>query len=290
LKEVTQWHDIHNLLSALHESLIHQVLQTHDISSGPHFTIWLTQMMKDTNADEISRFWAQTLYFMNAYMSYYFAIWSGNYHLRNAALPILAELFCAYGHNKYEELVCETIKDVITMPDWITEHFLLGEWTVSVTGKYFHNIALDEAHESVINKRLKELTTRPSEYRTVCLANFMAYLDKFMSHLHHVVYKYNTESTDTSKGPYDYSHQIVEEVKKVPLFVPGQLRTLHNIFSEKSPVLDSETVHDLLSISNEGQQRMARYIAQYVIHPPLETPQKRRRRKMRTFTKKKQTA
>ena len=44
----------------------------------------------------------------------------------------------------------------------------------------FHNVALDEGHEMIMNKRLKELTSRPSENRTVTLANFMAYLDKFM--------------------------------------------------------------------------------------------------------------
>ena len=45
------------------------------------------------------------------------------------------------------------------------------------------NVALDEVHESVINKRLKMLTTRASEYRTVTLSNFMAYLIKFDENL-----------------------------------------------------------------------------------------------------------
>ena len=61
----------------------------------------------------------------------------------------------ALPHNKYEELVCETIKDVLTQPAYIHQHFLNGEWTASITGRPYHNVALDESHEQVVNKRLE---------------------------------------------------------------------------------------------------------------------------------------
>ncbi len=53
-----------------------------------------------------------------------------------------------------------------------------GEWTASLTGRPHHNVALDEAHEMVINRRLKQITSRASHFRTVELADFVAFLEK----------------------------------------------------------------------------------------------------------------
>ena len=139
---------------------LHEAMSTQSIFSADELQSWIST----DNADEMSRFWTQTLYFLNAYVGYYLSIRTGNFALRNACLVPLAELFFAYSHNKYEELVCETIKDVLHLPSEVQNHFNEGEWTISLTGKPFHNVALDEGHEQVVNKQLKELTTRPSEF------------------------------------------------------------------------------------------------------------------------------
>ena len=55
-----------------------------------------------------------------------------------------------------------------------------GEWTVSFKGLPFSNLAVDEAHESVFNRRMKAFTSRPSAFRTVELADFMSYLDTIL--------------------------------------------------------------------------------------------------------------
>jgi hypothetical protein len=61
-------------------------------------------------------------------------------------------MFFAYSRNKYEELVCKAIRDAKEMPTEILKHFRHGEWTVSVTGTPFCNVALDEAHEMLVNR------------------------------------------------------------------------------------------------------------------------------------------
>ena len=68
--------------------------------------------------------------------------------------------------------------NALTFSSDLSKKFLSGKWTVSVKGRPYHNLALDEAHESVINLRLKTITSRPSHFRTVELSNFMSYLDK----------------------------------------------------------------------------------------------------------------
>ena len=72
------------------------------------------------------------------------------------------------------------VYDTLTMPAEILKRFMDGEWTVSLKGFHFSNLALDEAHECVINRRLKQITSRPSAFCTVELADFMSYLDTIL--------------------------------------------------------------------------------------------------------------
>ena len=83
------------------------------------------------------------------------------------------------------------IANSYTYPVEVIHQFSHGQWTVSVKGRPFHNLALDEAHECIINRKLKSITTRPSHFRMVELADFMAYLDNMMTGFEEYVFKWN---------------------------------------------------------------------------------------------------
>ena len=82
-----------------------------------------------------------------------------------------------YSRDKYEELILTNLYDYLIFPQDLLDKLMEGKWTVSLKGKPYHNLAIDEGHECVINRRLKQITSRPSHFRTVQLADFMAYLD-----------------------------------------------------------------------------------------------------------------
>ena len=92
MKDITQWKDVHRMLSAVHEALLHEVLSSAKINDDNDLSTWLEEKMADEQ-DDVLRFWAQTVYFLNAYMEYYYSIRTGSYHLRNACLPAISELF-----------------------------------------------------------------------------------------------------------------------------------------------------------------------------------------------------
>ena len=60
----------------------------------------------------------------------------------------------------------------LTVTEETLKRFENGEWTVSYRGKPYHNQAINDAYETQINRGLK-----PSAFRTIHLANFMAYLN-----------------------------------------------------------------------------------------------------------------
>ena len=67
-------------------------------------------------------------------------------------------------------------------------------------------------------------------------------------------------------------------------------RKLCNVFVDSPPELLDASIEDLLSMSKIGQTRMFSYIRQYALEPPTELQQKRRRQKLKTFTKNKDTS
>ena len=246
-------------------------------------------MQSAENSDEVSRFWSHILMYLHAYTGFYFSIRSGNWNLRNACLPKLTELFFAYFRNKYEELACQNINDITQWSNEFLWHFQQGEWTVSITGNKFHNVAIDEGHEQVINKRLKELTARPSEYQTVTLANFMAFLDKIMSGMEQIVFKFSKRKSYHYYTVSKYVNLMHDKLRSKGIFSLSQTRKLKNILNEKSHELTNEQCFDLLNVAQIGKERMCTYIKQYIFNPPLEVPKKRRRRKLKTFTRQKAT-
>ena len=181
-KELNQWQDIHIMLSALHEVLLRKCTIKYEKRypkrerNENKFWDFVAELMK-TNNDEVSRFWAELLTILNTYMGLYFAIRSGNFMLRNSCIKEIALIFFAYSRDKYEELTLTNLQDYLTFPQELLDELMEGKWTISFKGNPYHNLALDEGHECFINRRLKQITSRPSHFRTVQLADFMAYLD-----------------------------------------------------------------------------------------------------------------
>ena len=134
-----------------------------DTAIPDNFWAWIKTYNEKYTHDELSSFWAQMLIDLHAYVGFYFAVRSGNWFLRNSCPKVISELHFAYSRNKYEVLSMSAIANSYTYPIEVTH----GQWTVSVKGRPYHNLALDEAHESIINHRLKSITTRPSHFRMV---------------------------------------------------------------------------------------------------------------------------
>ena len=83
-------------LIALYDALLRKAAHCYTLSIGedPHHMIlhgktfweWNNYIVSPGNSNEVSQFWAKAPKFLNAYVSYYFAIQSGNWYLRTHAL------------------------------------------------------------------------------------------------------------------------------------------------------------------------------------------------------------
>ena len=296
--EVSQWQDIHNVILATYESLLRCAVEDYcktidientNVAQEDEFWKWVYKHRNESK-DELCKFWLQMLLYMHAYIGFYFAVRSGNWGLRNSCLKVITEMYFAYGRDKYEVLSVTALADSFTYPPDVLDYFMQGEFTVSVKGRPYHNLAFDEAHECIINRKLKQITTRPSCFRMVELAGFMAYLETVLSGVDSYVFKYHTDREYEKKSSTSRTRLVHAMIRKLNLFsTPHIHRSLHNVFSEKSQMLDASNVKNLLEISSVGNTKMNAYIKQYILVPPTEVRQKRTRSKLQTFTKKKET-
>ena len=301
----TQWQEVHMLLLALYQSLLHKAMivynQTHEASANNYkqFWSWLSQLASDSNKNNNTTFWSRMMPFLNGYIAYFTAVRSGNWVLRNSSLRALTPLFFAYNHYKYEEVVTTAIIDSLTISDEDLSCFLSGGWTVSAKGKPHHNLALDEAHECMINLRLKTITSRPSHFRTVEMSNFMSYLDIIVRGVESHLYAHKEKEPVQYRKRYTCQRAVkinamLKDVQHLFEHVGDDEeppRPLCNMLRPAKHPLDSKSVMELLSISEIGKERMTRFVVEYILPAPTRGSRKRRKRshKLATFTRKTST-
>ena len=90
---------------------------------GEAFWQFIKNQMDTNNNDKLTQFWAQMLWYLNAYVACSCAIRFTIWPLIISSLKIITQLFFGYSHNKYEYLSMTTIYNSLTSPDEFHQFF-----------------------------------------------------------------------------------------------------------------------------------------------------------------------
>ena len=80
----------------------------------------------------------------------------------------MAPMFVAFDRLHYQKLIQNHLRDLAKMPKDVLNFLESGAFVCSISGKHMSSVALDEAHEMLVNKDLKTTIVRPSKEYLDC--------------------------------------------------------------------------------------------------------------------------
>lgn len=148
-----------------------------------------------------------------AYISLFLSIQSGDWDLRVASIKSMAAVFTAFDHLTYQKVISQHLEDIATMPAPIIAMFRQGAFVVSVTGRPWHSVAIDESHEMLINKDCKTSIIHPIPDYISRIAQHLPYRSKATKNLQSQffpprVQKKNNIATPYTTKPNDFKCEL----------------------------------------------------------------------------------
>ena len=245
------------------------------------FTEWVSALTKDPNW----KFWANFVFRdMLSYLSLFISMRSGMWKLRLSAIKSMAPLFVAFDRPHYQKLIPNHLRDLAKIPRDVLKFLESGAFVCSITGKHMRSVALDEAHEMLVNKDLKTTIVHPSkEY-----LDRMLYYYPVRSLLLNAVRNSVLSDIDDTKGDkicvFDAGQQSVKREENVKcMMTKVQSTSTLDIFDEMRPltsmsgqVTTPEQQIDLLGFWEAGHERFENHVKFYVLKDPSAVVPKRK--------------
>ena len=244
-------------------------------------------------SDDTWRFWIEFVFEdAMAYIMLFLATRSGNWQLRMAAIKLMVPLFAAFDHNTYQKVIAQHLADVLIMPPNILAMFQQGAFVVSIRGREWHSVGLDEAHEMLINKECKTTMVKPTPDYINRLVKYLPYRSKAFETFRQQLgledkHNYEAITSPFSHAPQDqkFEENVREQVKCIAVHsvfaVQDKNRGLINPFSGKKAT--PEQSHDLLNKRSIGQREYLGRVGAIILRQPsFKAPNRQRR--LQTFS------
>ena len=97
-----------------------------------------------------------------AYVGLYLAIRGSTWSLCMASLKEMCPLFTAFDRVNYLKILPQHFAEILCLPENIRHCLEKGGFVCNIGGTKMHGVALDEAHEMLVNKDIKISVIRPS--------------------------------------------------------------------------------------------------------------------------------
>lgn len=223
------------------------------------------------------------------YISLYMAIRYRNWDMRTGSLKELVAVYAAFDRKTYEALLPRHLHDLALLPDYLLEQFRKGGFSIRLSQKDWSAVALDECHETKINKDAKLAVVRPTSERMWTIANYLPFRSKCVNNL-----KTQILPAKKDKKPSCYTATSRDKVttKNVETML-GVVTSkgmhekeqtnqgLWNVFEKKEAT--PEQKHDLLNFRSIGQQSFEHFV-KYRLLKEVSTNAPVRMKRLCTFT------
>jgi len=229
--------------------------------------------------DKVWSLWADFV-FVNCfcYVALYLGVRSSNWNLHLASLKSMAPLFAAFDRDTYERIFLRHLADLKCFLSHVLQCLEEGGFTVNITGRKFHAVAFDEAHEMCINRDMKSAVTRPTDAYLQKTSLFFNCRIKAFKNLLHILFpkrfqesvNHATISVGTHAQHCEQNVQAMCELMESKKTVGMERnRELVNVFSGQIPTPEQSA--DMMQFREVGTMAYRQYISTRLLKPSGNT-------------------
>ena len=208
----------------------------------------------------------------------------------------MAPIFTIFDHYNYQKLIAQHLADIKQIIRPVEVMFKQGAFVVNITGRTWHAVGLDEAHEMLINKKCKMAIVKPTPEYIQRIAHYLPYRSRTLENMLQQLLLHTAsrekEITVFPTSPVISKHEVnvqaqIQCIEENSLFNLHETdRGLINPFSNK--VATPEQEYDLLNYRFMGNKAFLEYVLSTVLKQP-STSTTIRKKRMQTFSEKKPT-
>ena len=201
----------------------------------------------------------------------------------------MAPLFFALDRQYYTQLVVLHLSDVWQFPTELLAHLQKGAFAVSARGISGHEQAIDEAHETIVNRQTKAVLNRADASYIEAIAHYPPYRAQLQENfLRQII---SESCTDNEEKPFSGTAAQDVNVKAMLEKIDGETLfcsepTLRNVFTGK--VASAEEKRGMLECHAIGTLKMENFFQSRVLQVPSVSTQVRQERLRFMGTKKRQ--
>ena len=170
-----------------------------------------------------------------------------------------------------------------SMPSQILTMFQQGAFTVSIKGRPWHSVAIDEAHEMLINKSCKLSITKPNADNINRIVKYLPYRSKLLERINLELFSEEIAERSLFNSSENLKHEESIKAQKTLINEKQLLSTnlqsnrgLINPFTKK--VASPQQNHDLINARSIGKQEFLLYASTHLVKiPTVQTSMCKRR-------------
>ena len=204
----------------------------------------------------------------------------------------MAAIIEAFDRHIYQRLIPQhlLIKDLASIPESILEQLVNGGFSAWLSSSEWHAVALDECHETKINKDAKLAILRPTESKMLHTSNYLQFRADCLNNLKNELFapqndakpKFSHAKTSKEKVEDGNVRAMLGGIKAHGMFSSDEENCgLYNIFTGE--LATPEQTHDMLHYRDIGQLGFEAYISSKILRQP-STQAPMRKKRLCTFT------
>ena len=244
--------------------------------------------MQQRSAEPTPKLWVNFLQDVGTYVKFWLSLRCSNWDVRVGCVKEMAALFHAFNRPNYSELTLLHLADLWQLPEPVASHFKDGAFTASVKGVPTHDQGLDEAHETIVNRKTKEAIKRADPSYIEENAHYLPYRAVITDNLkRQVSCRQDSDVPKSSQASQGNVKAILAKLRAVRPF--SFCEDLSNVFTGKTAT--KEEVRGMLDCHSIGRQKVATLFESRVMHlPSTNAPICQEKLRTMSCTKKKKVA